>query len=84
MPKHIGSRGIAKGSLKQPESAIYDFDTAIHLKSDYASAYYNRGLAKNILGRAAEAKQDFLAALSLVETSKSDEGLKAKICGQVT
>ena len=63
-------------------SAISDFDEAIHLKSEYASAYYNRGLAKNILGRAAEAKQDFLTALSFVE-NEGDEGLKAKILSKL-
>ena len=42
----------------------------------------NRGLAKNILGRAAEAKQDFLTALSFVE-NEGDEGLKAKILSKL-
>ena len=39
------------------------YDKAIHLKQEFADAYYNRGLAKNVLGRKDEARRDFEAAL---------------------
>ena len=53
--------------MKQYTDAITDFDAAIHLKSDNADIYYSRGLAKGILGRFTEEKQDLLIALKLAE-----------------
>ena len=39
------ARGVSKAKLGDYPGAIADFDTAIHLKPDYAIAYYNRGRA---------------------------------------
>ncbi len=52
------NRGNAKGKLEQYSAAIADYDIAIRLKLDYARAYYVRGLAKGLLGRILEARQD--------------------------
>ena len=40
------TRGCAKAALSDDTGAIADFDWAIRVKSDYALAYYARGLAK--------------------------------------
>ena len=58
--------------------AINDYDIAIQLKSDFAEAYFNRGLAKYILKHVEEAKQDFQKALRLAQQT-GDEYLKAQI-----
>ena len=65
-------------NLEQPSAAIADFDTAIHLKPDFALGYFGRGLAKAYLERFQEAKQDLRTAL-LLATLTDDENLKATI-----
>ena len=56
-----------KGNLGQHFAAIADYDIAIRLNPDYANAYYNRGLAKALLNRTWEAKQDVRTALRLAK-----------------
>ncbi|MCC7029415.1 MAG: tetratricopeptide repeat protein [Chitinophagaceae bacterium] len=46
------------------EKAIRQFDIAIQNKPDYADAYYNRGICKEILGKNADALEDYNQALS--------------------
>lgn len=46
-------------------AAIEDYTEAINFRSDYAIAYYNRGLANQALGRHQEAKADFEKATAL-------------------
>ena len=56
-----------KVKLGQHFAAIADFDTAIRLNPNYARVYLNRGLAKVLLNRISEAKQDFRTALRLAK-----------------
>jgi len=44
------NRGITCGELGQYQSAIEGYNEAIRLKSDYADAYYNRGVAYLLQG----------------------------------
>tara|TARA_B110000879_G_C11144424_1_gene501741 strand:- start:103 stop:2061 length:1959 start_codon:yes stop_codon:yes gene_type:complete len=46
------NRGLLKGNLDDYDGAIDDYTKAIELDSNYASAYYNRGKVKEILGEA--------------------------------
>ena len=68
---------MAKANLGQHFAAISDYDKAIQLEPDYASAYIVRGMAKAMLNRTWEAKQDFLTALRLAEKI-GDADMKAK------
>ena len=63
--KPYNNRGIAKGNLKQHSAAIADYDTAIRLDPDDASAYYNRGVAKANLEKYKTAIADFDIAIRL-------------------
>lgn len=46
------------------EKAVRQFDIAIENKPDYADAYYNRGLCKEILKKYPDALEDYKQALS--------------------
>lgn len=70
-------QGLAKYDLGAQGAAISDFGKAIHINSNFASAYYNRGRAKLLLGNTREAEQDFRTAMELAEKG-GDENLKAK------
>ena len=76
MPTAIG--GVAKTHLDQYAAAIIDFNTAIRLKPNNAKTYYFRGLAKGMLDRMWEAKQDLRIALKLAERF-NNESLKTDI-----
>ena len=65
------NRGNAKGDLGQHFAAISDYDTAIRLKPDDASAYINRGVAKADLGQHRAAISDYDTAIRL----KPDDAL---------
>ncbi len=74
-------RGLAKGENEQYEDAIADFDTAIRLERNNAALatyYYNRSLAKDLLGLIEEEKDDLRIALGLA-TQAEDEDLKRLI-----
>ena len=66
-----------KHKLKQYVAAISDYDKAVQLKPDAADAYYNRGVAKALLNRTWETKQDFRTALRLAE-KVGDDDIKAR------
>jgi tetratricopeptide (TPR) repeat protein len=57
--------GYAKYRLDQYKAAIEDYDTAINLKPDFASAYYFRGTAKRSLGEYKAAIEDYGTAIDL-------------------
>ena len=57
--------GDTKYDLGDYKGAIADYDSAIHLKPDYAKAYYNRGLAKYKLGQHFAAIADYDSAIRL-------------------
>ena len=57
--------GYAKYRLDQYKAAIEDYDTAINLKPDFASAYYFRGTAKRSLGEYKDAIEDYGTAIDL-------------------
>ena len=71
------NRGMAKGNSSQYQDAIADFDTAIRLERNNAALatyYYKRSLAKDLLGRVEETKDDLQTALRLA-TQVQDENL---------
>ena len=55
--------GYAKYRLDQYQAAIDDYDAAINLKPDFASAYYFRGTVKRSLGQYKEAIEDYDTAI---------------------
>ena len=57
--------GYAKYRLDQYQAAIGDYDAAINLKPDFASAYYFRGTAKRSLGEYKDAIEDYGTAIDL-------------------
>ena len=69
--------------MSQYEDAIADFNTAIHLERNnalLASYYYDRALAKDLLGRVEEEKDDLRTALKLA-TQAEDEDRVCKVFG---
>ena len=61
---------ITRGVLRLEErravpQAIADFDKAVSIKPDLASAYFYRGLANHLTGRLAQAKSDYDRALDI-------------------
>ncbi|MDE0316621.1 MAG: hypothetical protein OXM61_17180 [Candidatus Poribacteria bacterium] len=71
-------RGVIKGKLGFHKEAITDFDTAIEVNPKLIIAYYNRGIAKRLIGRKREGDRDLQEGLYLAE-EEGDERLKAKI-----
>ena len=65
----LGESETFQGNTGQAErhyrAAIEDYTETINLRSDYAPAYYNRGLAKQALGLKEKAKTDFEKAAEL-------------------
>lgn len=65
----LGEFEISQGNIAQAENhyraAIEDYAEVINRKSDYALAYYNRGLAKQALGLQEEARADLERASEL-------------------
>lgn len=59
------NRGIAYAEFGQYERAIEDFDWAIRLDPQYASAYHNRGVAYYHLGQYDLAIEDYDKAIKL-------------------
>ena len=57
--------GNVKYHLDDYAGAIKDYTAAIQIKPDYADAYYNRGLAKDLLGLHFSAISDFDTAIRL-------------------
>ena len=57
--------GYTKSELGQYESAIADYDIAIHLKPDYAIAYNDRGVVKGKRGEYKAAIEDYDEAVRL-------------------
>ena len=65
---HFGlfnNRGIARYDLGKMEAAIDDYDRAIELNPEDATAYNNRGFARSDLGDLAAAIDDFDRAIAL-------------------
>ena len=58
--------GNEKSKSGDYTGAIADYNTAIHLKPDFARAYYKRGKAKSELGNFSAAKSDLEIAEKLV------------------
>lgn len=58
-------RGNVKGAQKKYNDAISDFGEAIRLRSDFAEAYWERGLVYQKTGRQNEAEADFRKAKEL-------------------
>jgi hypothetical protein len=61
----LNNRGILKGKAGNITGAIADFEQAINIKSDYAEAYYNRGVALYQKGEKQRACSDWQRATSL-------------------
>lgn len=66
-------RGIAKIALNDLKGAMHDFSAAIEESSDYAEAYYNRGLIHDYYNNTAEATEDLLVARDLFEKQDNAE-----------
>ena len=64
-PYGYHTRGVAKAALDDYAGAIDDFNRTVDLKPDFAEAYYNRAVAKVLLGEKREAKADFKKAKKL-------------------
>ena len=54
--------------LKDYKSPITHFTDAIRVNSEYAEAFYNRGVAFELTGDAKSAEKDYRQALSIVPT----------------
>jgi tetratricopeptide (TPR) repeat protein len=65
------------------EKAIRQFDIAIQNKPDYADAYYNRGICKEILGKFSEALEDYNQALSFNADNAAYKDAKQRVTPKV-
>jgi Flp pilus assembly protein TadD len=66
----IFDRGVALDALGRTKNAIRDYSDAIRLDPRFAPALSNRANAYRRLGRLAEAKRDYLAALAAGNTAR--------------
>ena len=65
--------------LKDYKSAITHFTDAIRVNSEYAEAFYNRGVAFELTGATKSAEKDYRQTLSIVPTFKlATDKLKCK------
>ena len=81
------NRGIAYGTLDQPQRAIQDFDKAFKLDPTYVYAYYTRGLPRYQLGQYEQAIQDYDEAIGLDPTyvyAYYNRGLAHQLLGNST
>ena len=69
------TRGNEKSKSGNYKGAIADYNTAIHLKPDFARAYYHRAEAKGKLGQLSRAKSDLQIAAKLAKQA-GDVSLK--------
>lgn len=65
IPIAYNNRGNDFFGKRQYERAIFNYDSAIRIKPDFAAAYYNRALAHGHMGRYDRAAADFAAAARL-------------------
>ncbi len=70
--------GNKKSELGDYSGSIIDYDAAIDLKPDFAYVYYNRGIAKDKLGKICDAESDFQIAGDLAKQT-GDVALKITI-----
>jgi len=64
LARALYDRGVAYDSLGDTRAAIGDYSAALVLDKRFAAAFNNRANAYRRLGRATEAKRDYLAALA--------------------
>lgn len=57
--------GLAKFNRKDYQGAIADYNRALSIDPNYASAYNNRGLAKRLMGASDSAIEDYKYALKI-------------------
>jgi tetratricopeptide (TPR) repeat protein len=60
----LDSRGFVNLRRADATAAFKDFDAAVALDADFASAVYGRGIARLRLGQTAEGQADIVAAIS--------------------
>jgi len=77
--KEYYDRGNAKYELEDYYGAIVDYNKAIELDPDYASAYYNRGNAKSDLNDDFGACVDWIKAARMGNTNAQDN--INRLCG---
>ncbi len=63
--KEFNQRGISRMQNGDLDGAIADFDQAIRLKLDYATAYYNRGTVYARTGNVRAALADYTQVIAL-------------------
>ncbi len=68
-------QGLAHYRLNDFRGAIADFNQALKMNPDYASAYRNRGVAYKALGNLSAANQDFQSATQRFKTQRNSLGL---------
>jgi tetratricopeptide (TPR) repeat protein len=62
---HYEARGLAHLLLNEPDLAIADFDSALQIRRDSASALYGRGIAYAQQGDRTQATSDIAAARAI-------------------
>ncbi|ORY26050.1 putative phospho protein phosphatase [Naematelia encephala] len=70
-PTFWNNRAMSKAKMEEHGSAISDASKAISLKSNYAKAYYRRGLSYLAILRPVDAVPDFKKALSFEGNNKA-------------
>ena len=65
MPTLTKITGLSIVTRATLDRAIDDFNRAIQLKSDYADAYYNRGVAYEVKGEVDRAVEDYTKTIQL-------------------
>lgn len=78
-PTFIVNRGVAKGKFGDFEGSIKDFDEAIKLLPNNASAYSNRGLAKAKLAEIVNKTGDNAKSVELLKEAISDYSQATKL-----
>jgi lipoprotein NlpI len=74
------TRGVAKHSLGDDKGAIADCTHAIEMKSDFADAYYFRGLVWMLLENTESCCHDLKIAAALGSTQARDASKTFSLC----
>ncbi|CEP00383.1 hypothetical protein PBRA_001437 [Plasmodiophora brassicae] len=77
----LRNRGMSRLRMSQPVEADQDFSRAIEVDPKNPKSYFNRGRAREVMGRFADAKDDYATSFKLGNSALAQESYN-RLCGE--